>query len=145
MCQFVGTKKIGLLNARTSFQKAIQEIFFSEGYYEDRDAFDALAGAKLDWLAADVGPGDALYIPPLWWHGVIPTSKGFGATAAIPWRSPLPVIGDIIRRMGAGEVDLFGAASELQIQNLFSVAKGLGLERELNIAWARSTGLETQI
>jgi hypothetical protein len=145
MCQFVGTKKIGLLSARTHLQKVIQEIFFRESYYEDKQAFDTLTGAKLDWFAAMVEPGDALYIPPLWWHGVIATSEGFGATAAIPWRSPLPVIGDIIRRMGAGDVDLFGAASEAQVRDMFSVAKGLGLERELNLAWARSTGSETQI
>ena len=32
--------------------------------------------------------GDAIYIPPLWWHGVIATSDRVGVTTPAGWRSP---------------------------------------------------------
>jgi hypothetical protein len=138
MCQFVGSKKVGLLNARTPLQKRVQEIFFAEDYYEDPHKAAGLAGADIPFFAATVDEGDALYIPPLWWHGVTASGAGFGITAAIPWRSPLGVVTDGIRRMAAGEVDLMGATSEEQLQSLISVADKLGLARELKIAFERA-------
>jgi hypothetical protein len=138
MCQIVGAKKIGLLSARTVFQKTIQEIFFREDYYDDASAMEALADSDLCWFSATVEAGDALYIPPLWWHGVITASDGFGATAAVPFRSPLPVVADIIRKMAAGDIDLMGSASSSQMQSLIEAARTMGVEQELAIAMKRA-------
>ena len=145
MCQIAGRKIIGLLNAKTPHQSALQDLFFGESYYDNPHAFDGMTGTALNWFFAEVNPGDALYIPPLWWHGIATDSEGFGATAAIPWRSPLPVIAETIRKMSAGEVELLGSASEIQVGNLVAVAKQLGLQRELAIAMQRATGTQTQV
>lgn len=131
MCQVIGSKQVGLVSARTPFQKTLQEIFLGEEYYEDASACRRLDNADLSWFTATVEEGDALYIPPLWWHGIIPKSESFGVTAAVPWRSPLPVIADTIRKMASGDIEMLGGTSEAQVQALVDVAKQLGLEREL--------------
>jgi hypothetical protein len=131
MCQIVGAKRIGLLSATTPNQKIIQDIFLREAYYDDSSALEPLEDANLCWFSATVEEGDALYIPPLWWHGVVAASNNFGATAAVPWRSPLHVVADTIRKMAAGEIDLMGSASATQMQSLVETARRAGVEQEL--------------
>ena len=137
MCQVMGAKKIGLVNGNSPANRVLRTIFFSEEYYDDPAAFAALGDEKLDWFSATVEEGDALYIPPLWWHGVIPLTHAFGATAAVTWRSPLPVIANGLRKMAAGEIDWIGKAGTPNLEGLRQMAKTLGLEREFAIAWDR--------
>ena len=133
MCQFVGTKRTGLLSLDNPHHLDIRNIFFREDYYDDPAPLAAHAG--LNWQMADLEEGDALYIPPLWWHGVTTTSEGFGLTAAVPWRSPLPVIANGIRRMAGGQADIIGKSAAVNAKDLVAVAKSLGLEKELARAW----------
>jgi hypothetical protein len=137
MCQVIGTKRIGLLQVENSHRKAIGRIFSQEDYYEDPSAFDELAGEKLPWFSADLDAGDALYIPPWWWHGVIVTSDGLGVTTPVSWRSPPQVIAESLRKMAAGNLDLNGIFNSDQFRHLLEAARKLGLERELEIAWKR--------
>ena len=103
-------------------------------------AFDALADSDLHWFSAAVAPGDALYIPPLWWHGVTATSNSFGATAAVPFRSPPAVVANIIRKMAIGDVDLMGSTTSSQLQSLIETARAMGVEAELMTAIKRAQG-----
>jgi len=135
MCQVVGAKKIGLLSLDNPHHLAIRNIFFREEYYDDPALFAPFADAGLDWQAASLEEGDALYIPPLWWHGVVTTSRGFGLTAAVPWRSPPPVVAHGIRKMAAGHADIIGKAAAVNVPALIETARQLGLEKELAIAW----------
>ncbi|HWY60597.1 MAG TPA: cupin-like domain-containing protein [Rhizomicrobium sp.] len=137
MCQVIGAKKVGLLRLENPHRLAVRNIFFKEDYYEDASKFAGFEGAELDWHHATVEEGDALYIPPLWWHGVVPVTSEFGVTAAIPWRSPLPVIAESIRKMAAGQADIIGKTNATHVAALIEVARQLGLEKELAIAWER--------
>jgi hypothetical protein len=137
MCQLIGSKKIGLVNGNSPSNLALREIFFNEDYYDDPAAFDALGDADVRWFSAIVEEGDALYIPPLWWHGVIPLTETFGATAAVTWRSPPPVIANAIRKMAIGEMDMVGKAVMPHQEALREMAARLGLEREFAMAWER--------
>ena len=137
MCQVVGTKKVGLLDVDNPHHKALRRIFFEEDYYEDPSVFDVLAGESLPWFSADLEQGDALYIPPLWWHGVIATSDGVGVTTPVSWRSPPHVIADSLGKMAAGNLDFNGVFEPDQVRWLVDAARRLGLERELEIAWRR--------
>ncbi len=137
MCQIVGSKKIGLLDVNNAARETIRNIFFHEDYYDDPSVFDGLENAGLSWLEAELDPGDALYIPPLWWHGVVPTTSFFGSTAAVTWRSPRHVIADTLRRMASGEADMIGKDSVPHFDALLNVARNMGMERELAIAWRR--------
>ncbi len=142
MCQVLGTKRVGLLKVENPHHKALCRIFFKEDYYEDPSAFDALAGEKLDWFFADLEEGDALYIPPLWWHGVIVTSDGVGVTAPVGWRSPPHVIAQSLQKMAAGLVDLYGIFRADQFRQLLDTARKLGVERELEVAWRRGVAAQ---
>jgi hypothetical protein len=137
MCQIVGTKKIGLLNTNTPFNKAVRDIFLQEDYYSDPGAFAALDGADLPWFSATLEEGDSLYIPPLWWHGVVPLTETFGATATVTWRSPLHVDANAIRKLASGDVHMLGGADPSWFPYLLDVARKTGLERELEMGWAR--------
>jgi hypothetical protein len=137
MCQVVGTKTVGLLKVDNPHHRALRDIFFREDYYDDPSVFDALVAPGLDWRVANLEEGDALYIPPLWWHGVVATSDGVGVTTPVGWRSPLPVIADSLRKMAAGRFDLAGHFEASQMRQLQETARQLGLERELQIALER--------
>jgi quercetin dioxygenase-like cupin family protein len=139
MCQVIGVKRIGLLNTDTPFHKVVRDIFLKEEYYDDASAFGVLHNMELPWFSATLEEGDSLYIPPLWWHGVIPIGESFGATATVTWRSPLHVDANAIRKMASGEVQMIGGADPSYFQPLRDVALKTGLERELEICWARQS------
>jgi hypothetical protein len=135
MSQIVGSKKIGLLKANTPYYHAMRTFFFKEEYYDDPTIFDGFDNTGLEWFSAELSEGDALYIPPLWWHGVIPTTEHFGATTAVTWRSPPHVIANTIRQMASGEIEMVGDPNMHTFPVLFEEAKRLGLENELAMAW----------
>jgi hypothetical protein len=91
----------------------------------------------LPWFSATLQEGDSLYIPPLWWHGIVPLHDSFGATATVTWRSPLHVDANAIRQMAFGHVDMVGGPDPAYFHHLLDVARKTGLERELQIGWAR--------
>jgi hypothetical protein len=138
-CQIIGRKRIGLVNSDLPFNSALRNIFFAEDYYDDPAAFAGFDSDKPHWLSATLEEGDALYIPPLWWHGVVPLTTSFGATAAVTWRSPLHVVANGITRMARGEIEMLGHSSARHFPALIEVARKMGLERELAIACRRVT------
>ena len=137
MSQIVGSKRVGLLKTNTPSYPAMRKHFLEEKYYDDPTALQNFDDSGLDWVVADLDAGDALYIPPLWWHGVIPTHETFGATTAVTWRSPSHVTANTIRQMAAGEIDMLGNTNSFELQVLVDLARKLGLERELAVAWDR--------
>jgi hypothetical protein len=68
---------------------------------------------------------------------VVPTTSYFGSTAAVTWRSPAHVIADTLRRMAIGEADMIGKGSVPNFDALLKVARKMGMEKELAIAWQR--------
>ena len=94
MCQVKGTKRVGLLPPDKITDDIVHDIFTTDAYLL-KDAFKDKDKEKIQPLIAQVEPGDALYIPPFWWHGVETLDSEYGITVANCWRSPLHVMGDI--------------------------------------------------
>ena len=137
-CQIIGRKTIGLVGTNNPLNYDLRYVFLTEDYYDDPAACAELENGNLEWLTVTLEEGDALYIPPLWWHGVAPQTETFGITTAMTWRSPPHVIANGIKRMARGEIDMFGKTTAPHYQSLVEVARTLGLERELAIAAAAS-------
>jgi len=85
MCQVKGTKRVAVLPPDIPTPKKVMYYLQNELYME---------GVKLDPnldlkpMIADVEEGDALYIPPYWFHAVVPLGGEIGFTLAYCWKSP---------------------------------------------------------
>lgn len=96
MCQFGRSKTLHLLPP----DQATWDVIYEVARHEERigpadpDKFPGLR--KLKPQVATVNPGDAIYIPPNWWHAVECTeqSEQLGITVAYCWGSPLHIRSD---------------------------------------------------
>lgn len=143
MCQLIGRKRVGFVHTLSPRPYAIRNIFVGGAYYTDPKAFDQFDNSGHAWFEATLEEGDALYIPPLWWHGVVALTSEFGITAPVTWRSPLPVIADTIRKLAAWGGGIEGTMPPSGAEALRDVARKLGLEEELLRA-ARQGKLQVQ-
>lgn len=91
MCQVKGAKKVALLPSWIPQARLVTEFLEKEKYLE---------GGRLD-KALDLQPrialveeGDALYIPPHWFHCVVPLDGELGFTSLTVFRSPWHVYGN---------------------------------------------------
>ncbi|MBB5622459.1 hypothetical protein HDE69_003534 [Pedobacter cryoconitis] len=91
MCQVNGSKRVALLPPGIPQVKQITDFLEKEKHLEG-EALDK--ELKLNSFIADVEEGDALYIPPYWHHGVVPTDGKIGFTLAYCWASPIHILGD---------------------------------------------------
>lgn len=87
MCQVMGAKNVALLPSDTPEFGMMQKIFGDDSYLEDATQMSCVA-SKITPYFVTVEEGDALYIPPFWWHGVDTVDDQFGATVVYCWRSP---------------------------------------------------------
>lgn len=91
MCQVNGSKMTVLLPPETPNIEYVSNFLTNELQLEGHK-FDPLI--KIKPFATIVEEGDALYIPPYWYHGVAPTDMNVGFTLAHCWRSPIHKLGD---------------------------------------------------
>ena len=91
MCQVKGTKRVGLLPPTIPNTKEISLFLQHEDYLKGK-TLDAKL--QLNPMMVDVEAGDALYIPPYWYHGVVPVDDEIGYTVAFCWKSPLHKLGN---------------------------------------------------
>ncbi len=127
MCQVKGPVTVGLLDVRNPLHPHIRHVFFKEDYYDQPFAFNALPAEGLPWFQANLETGDALYIPPLWWHGIVATREEAGVTAPVSWKSPSHVIAETIHKMATVEIDIIGVIPAGHIQSLVDFSWGAGV------------------
>jgi len=90
MCQFGAPKIVTLLPPDAVSFKVLLGIARREDYMGGHDAAKFPAVGRLRPRRVVVGSGDALYIPPHWWHAVECADNGgrLGLTLAYCWGSP---------------------------------------------------------
>jgi hypothetical protein len=92
MCQVKGAKEVVLLPPDMPETRYVTEFLEAEQY---------LKGQKLDQSLdlkpriATVEEGDALYIPPYWFHCVVPKDGEVGFTSLTVFRSPWHIYGNL--------------------------------------------------
>jgi Cupin-like domain len=116
MCQVLGAKDALLLPPDETSWSLLTPIMEEHGRTFEHDFSDAFARADLSKLRRVVlEPGDALYIPPYWWHSVEALEESMGITVAACWGCDLTargsgdlrypaarqIIGDLLRGSNA--------------------------------------------
>ncbi|NQZ12820.1 MAG: cupin-like domain-containing protein [Algicola sp.] len=94
MCQVAGRKRVAFIPTNDSNYQELKDIFYSDKLMEDDNCMRHMKG-RIKPLVADVEAGDALYIPPNWWHGVQPLDSEVGMTIPYCWRSPYHKISNL--------------------------------------------------
>lgn len=92
MCQMKGAKRVGLLSPKMPGAEYVSDFLRHEMYLKDEKLDESL---NLEPLVIDVEEGDALYLPPYWYHSVIPKDGDVGFTSTFCWRSPAHMLGDL--------------------------------------------------
>ncbi len=93
MCQFGVRKRVSLLPPTQRTWDVLIHVARQETYLGPASPDEHPDLRTLSPIVLDVRPGDALYIPPHWWHAVeCPTADGgIGVTVAYCWGSPLHI------------------------------------------------------
>ncbi len=91
MCQIKGTKRVMLLPPNMPRPDYVSEYLNKERHLDGLKLDESL---NLNPMMIDVEEGDALYIPPYWYHGIIPVNNDIGFTLPFCWRSPIHVLGN---------------------------------------------------
>jgi hypothetical protein len=106
--QILGSKRISMFKlSKADWHAYAGPIRSNLHHMDDRARFFPSDGS-LTKFEATLEPGDVLYIPPFWWHGVDPADSDFGITLAHCFRTPLnrlgslndPAVQDVIRAQG---------------------------------------------
>jgi len=107
--QILGSKRISMFRLSNEDWHAYAGPIRSNLHHMEERARFFPADASLMKFEATLEPGDVLYIPPFWWHGVDPADTGFGITLAHCFRTPFnrlgslsdPAVRDVIRAQGS--------------------------------------------
>lgn len=93
--QLVGSKRIALFRlSRANWRLYSQNIRANFHHMPcGREFFPRQS--DLIKYEGQLDPGDTIYIPPFWWHGVDPIDAAFGVTLAHCFRTPLKRLGDL--------------------------------------------------
>lgn len=94
MCQIAGDKKVSLFTTKDGDFQRIAKLADNERY-QNGSHFLSKFKQDINLAIITVRQGDALYIPPFWWHAVDPVDEKPGITLARCFRSPLHKTGDI--------------------------------------------------
>ena len=92
MCQVKGAKKVALLPSSMPKAKEVATFLESESYLEGKTLDKTL---ELQPRIVTVEEGDSLYIPPHWFHCVVPTDGELGFTSLTVFRSPWHIYGNL--------------------------------------------------
>jgi hypothetical protein len=93
--QLIGSKKFSMfrLNA-ADWARYVPPIEANFHHMDCGQQFFPRDSANLVKYETVLEPGDTIYIPPFWWHGVDPEDTGFGVTLAHCFKTPLRRFGD---------------------------------------------------
>lgn len=92
MCQVNGNKRVAIIPAKIPRQSYVAD-FLERELFQHGQKMDA--DLDLHPYIVEVNEGDALYIPPHWFHCVVPADGQPGFTVTYNFRSPIEKYGDI--------------------------------------------------
>lgn len=86
--QLVGSKRIGLFKLDTRNCEPYAQALEANFHHVANAQHFFPEDARVTKHEGIIHAGDAMYIPPLWWHGIDPTDGAWGLTLAHVFRSP---------------------------------------------------------
>jgi hypothetical protein len=94
--QFLGSKRISLFRLTAENWRDFAPVILGNWHHLSHAGHFFPKEATLSKYEGVLEAGDAVYLPPFWWHGIDPADTGLGVTLAHCFRSP-------VRRFGAWE------------------------------------------
>lgn len=86
--QLLGRKRISLFKLDTECWAQYADVIEANLHHVESSSHFFPAGNQLEKFEAEMGPGDVVYIPPLWWHAVDPMDSLLGVTLAHCFSKP---------------------------------------------------------
>lgn len=93
-CQLAGSKRVSLFRLPGAHWYRIAPLIRANYHHMSCASRFFPADVRLVKHEGVIEPGDAVYLPPLWWHGIDTATPEPGITLAQCFRSPLRRIGD---------------------------------------------------
>lgn len=87
--QLLGRKRISLFKPDLEYWWQYAEIIEANFHHLESASCYFPNEKEAEKFEAEMEPGDVVYIPPMWWHGIDPLDSDLGVTLAQCFRTPL--------------------------------------------------------
>jgi hypothetical protein len=87
--QLLGKKRISIFKPDAESWAQYADVIEANFHHLESSSCFFPAGKQVEIFEAEMGPGDVVYVPPFWWHGVDTLDSSLGVTLAHCFGTPV--------------------------------------------------------